>query len=280
MKTMESQMRGGLFRLGRVEEIHAANIAVHRFEAERYELLHPEVYNQREQERIVSFLKMADRLVLGKTKKALDVGAGTGNVTGKLLRMGYLVTAVDLSSEMCAILKRKYSEYISAGKLVVVNSPVEEIKIRNCFDLITCYSVLHHLPDYETALIQLAGLLKEGGVLYVDHEASPFYWMDEPRALAQLVKLLYFHSVPPLNMLYLRFAGVEAPRIDYTVSDYWHKKEHPVDHARIEKIFREEKFEYFKRIDYYLNGTLLINPLFNVYRRLCRPEMSCWLDRK
>ena len=54
------------------------------------------------------------------------------------------------------------------------------------FDLITCYSVLHHLPDYITALEGLSVFLKKGGVIYIDHEASPFYWKTEPSSLARL----------------------------------------------------------------------------------------------
>ena len=38
--------------------IHEANVEVHRFEAEHYELLHPEVYGKQEQQRIESILKM------------------------------------------------------------------------------------------------------------------------------------------------------------------------------------------------------------------------------
>ena len=46
-----------------------------------------------------------DKLVTDNQKNALDIGAGSGNLTGKLLLMGYNVTAVDISAEMCAILQ-------------------------------------------------------------------------------------------------------------------------------------------------------------------------------
>jgi 2-polyprenyl-3-methyl-5-hydroxy-6-metoxy-1,4-benzoquinol methylase len=161
------------------ERIHEANVAVHRFEAEYYVLLHPEVYGKQEQKRIDSTLKMVDQLVADNQKEALDFGAGTGNLTGKLLRMGYKVTAVDISAEMCAILKKKYKTYLAAEKLVAINSPIEDVNFdRDEFDLITCYSVLHHLPDYVDALQRLSAFLKKGGVMYMDHEASPFYWKD------------------------------------------------------------------------------------------------------
>jgi len=72
------------------EKIRKANIVLHKYEAKYYELIHPEIYNQNEQNRLISTLKKADGLISdvpGQVKMALDFGAGTGNVTGKLLNM-------------------------------------------------------------------------------------------------------------------------------------------------------------------------------------------------
>ena len=133
--------------------------------------------------------------MIDNQKKALDFGAGTGNLTGKLLSLGYSVIAIDISAEMCAILKNKFKKPIEEEKLIVINSPIERVKFEEAeFDLIVCYSVLHHLPDYTGSLLRLSGFLKKGGVIYIDHEASPFYWKDEPNPIANMVKLFYFHS--------------------------------------------------------------------------------------
>jgi ubiquinone/menaquinone biosynthesis C-methylase UbiE len=262
------------------ESIHDANVTVHRFEAKYYELLHPEVYSKQEQRRIGSILRMADKLISNNQKKALDFGAGTGNLMSKLLDLGYKVTAIDISAEMCAILKNRYKTYIENRKLIVINSPIETVRFdRGEFDLIACYSVLHHLPDYADTLQRLSNFLKKGGVMYIDHEASPFYWTDESSKLANMVKLIYFHSNPSLNILYFQIAGINIPSIDYTLSDYWHKKEHPLDHTRIEAFFKKN-FDYFKRTDYYQHATWIGNPLFYVYKIACKPEMSFWLAKK
>jgi len=262
-------------------KIHEANVAVHRFEAEHYELLHPEVYGKQEQKRIDSILKMVDQLIEDNQKRALDFGAGTGNLTGKLLSMNYTVTAIDISAEMCAILKKKYKAHLKTKKLIVINSPIEDVSFdKGEFDLITCYSVLHHLPDYVGAIQRLSVFLKKGGVMYLDHEASPFYWKSEPQILADLVKGMYMHSNPLLNTLYLQVIGATVPSIDYTVSDYWHKKEHPLDHEEIECVFKKARFDFFKRVDYHLYGTWVLNPIFYLYKRICKPEMSFWVAKK
>src|SRR4030042_6987826 len=169
------------------ERVHEANVAVHRFEARYYELLHPEVYGKQEQKRVNSLLRIVDQLIEDNQKRALDFGAGTGNLSGKLLRMDYTVTAIDISAEMCTILKKRYNAYLEAKKLIVINSPIEDVSFgRGEFDLITCYSVLHHLPDYVDAIQRLSVFLKKGGVMYLDHEASPFYWKSEARNVAYL----------------------------------------------------------------------------------------------
>jgi ubiquinone/menaquinone biosynthesis C-methylase UbiE len=263
------------------EKIHEANVEVHRFEAGYYELLHPEVYSKREQKRISFMLEMVDRFVAGNKRKALDLGAGTGNLTGKLLRMGYSVTAIDISAEMCAVLKKRFKAYLKSGKLAVLNSPIEDTDFgEGEFDLITCYSVLHHLPDYTGAIRRLSVCLKKGGVMYLDHEPSPFYWKTESRRLAHLVKSSYLHSNPLLNALYFWLVGVAIPSIDYALSDYWHKKEHPLDHEEIEREFKAERFCFFRRVDYHLTGSWVPNPLFHLYKRICMPEMSFWVAKK
>ena len=267
---------------GRLQkEIHDANIAVHRFEAANYELLHPEVYSREEQQRINSTLRIAEQLIAENKHRVLDFGAGTGNLTGKLLKMGYTVTAVDISTEMCSVMARKYPAHLKTKKLVIINSSIEEADFeKECFDLITCYSVLHHLPNYESILRKLLVFLRKGGVIYLDHEASPAYWNREKNSAADLAKSLYFHSNPILNALYFSMTGVAVPSIDYTLSDYWHKKEHPIDHRSIERIFEEENFVFLNRTDYHSKGTWIPNPIFYVYRYLCEPEMSYWIAKK
>ena len=263
------------------EKIHQANIKVHKQEAQYYDILHPEVSSRKEQKRILAKLTTVDKLVSDNKKNALDFGAGTGNLTGKLLQMGYTVVAVDISAEMCAILKKKYAQFVESKKLTVVNSPVEDLAFKEGkFDLVVGYSVLHHLPDYEAALRTLTGFVKKGGVIYIDHEASPFYWKTEPSMLGSIVKVIYFHSNPLFNSLYFQLIGLRIPSIDYTLSDFWHKKEHALNHEDVARVFREENFEFAKRTNYYQNSTWIPNPLFAIYRLLCKPEMSYWVAKK
>ncbi len=182
---------------------------------------------------------------------------------------------------MTNALRRKYQKYIQTHKLTVINSPIENVEFENAqFDLITCYSVLHHLPDYISALQRLCGFLKKGGIIYLDHEASPNYWKTEPKMLQEIVKTIYLHSNPIINSLYFKLIGLNIPTVDYTESDYWHKKEHSLDHTKIQAVFKAEKFEASKRTDYHQKGTWIPNPIYPIFKLICKPEMSSWIAKK
>ena len=279
---MEANQRLSLNE-GLKKRIQEANVTLHSLEAKYYEIVHPEVYHKTEQQRLISTLKKIDQLIdepKKETKRALDFGAGTGNITGKLLNLGYNVTAIDLSKEMCAIIKKKYKKYLNS-KLKIINSAIEDTNLdENEFDLITCYSVLHHLPDYVGILKKLSISLKKGGIMYLDHEKSPTYWKKESTKLEGLVKETFSISNVLLNFLYFKLIGLNIPSFDYTFSDYWHKKEHPLDHNKIKTIFKQEHYSWFKRKDYHLKRTWLSNLTFPLYTYFCKPETSYWLAKK
>jgi ubiquinone/menaquinone biosynthesis C-methylase UbiE len=193
--------------------------------------------------------------------------------------MGYEVTAVDISKEMCQILESKYCGFIDDGRLTVVAAMIEDMAFRKeGFDLIVCYSVLHHLPDYVSAIRKLAVFLKTGGIMFLDHEASPYWWArpDKKRALMRSTHRLFTSK---LNNLLVRLRGNSHPSFDYSMADYWVREEHHVDHQKIIDAFREESFSWFKRQDYYRYRSA-IDPLFHFRIRLCQPDTSMWIAKK
>jgi ubiquinone/menaquinone biosynthesis C-methylase UbiE len=266
-------------------KVHEANIRLHQIEAGYYELIHLEQFNRIEQERIIATLKRIDKLLQGNSKKALDFGAGTGNLTGKLLILGYDVTAVDIAKEMCGAMEKKYRDFLKLNKLKIINSKIEDLDFRKEeFDLITCYSVLHHLPDYLDVIRKLSFFLGKNGIMYLDHEESLFFWQDPKPICARMIKYVYSKSVGfynyHLNKKILNWRGMEIPSFDYSLSDFWCKEKHHLEHEKIKKVFEEEGFAYYIREDYYLNQTKFFNPLFWVYRCLCKPDTSLWIAKK
>jgi len=260
-----------------------SNIALHSNEAPFYDLIHSEVFNKHEQERLCSVLGRVDSLVEANNKTALDFGAGTGNITGKLLDLGYQVTAVDISAEMLEVLKNKYSAQFAARRVSVITGDLFTVALDTSsdkFDLITSYSVLHHLPDYAGVVRRLASLLKKGGVMYLDHEWSPNAWnRDFLERLMTNAKDRIDHI---FNQRYLRKAskGRAIPKLDYDLVDYWDKKEHYLDHACIGEVFKEMGFASANREDYHLNRCVSFNPFYYFCKVCCKPDFSLWIAKK
>ncbi|MCK4953254.1 class I SAM-dependent methyltransferase [Candidatus Bathyarchaeota archaeon] len=255
------------------KKILQSNIELHDEEAIFYDQIHFEIWNKIEQQRISHVLTSATALIDNNYYRALDFGAGTGNLTGKLLQMGFEVWAVDISTEMYSILKNKFASSFSKGKLRIINANIEELFFKEKFDLITCYSVLHHLFNYLEVVKTLTTFLKKGGVMYLDHEASPFYWHTSQ------IRRLYVWSVYFLNKIYKFVKRIRSPSFNYEWSDYHCKNENNIDHTAIEKIFRDNEFNYYERKDYHLHRTAFKNPFFSAYRLLCKPDMSYWIAK-
>jgi 2-polyprenyl-3-methyl-5-hydroxy-6-metoxy-1,4-benzoquinol methylase len=265
------------------EQIHKANIKFHRVEAKYFEKLHPEIYNIVEQKRLIRSLKEAVKLVSNDGKKALDFGAGIGNITGKLLHMGYKITAVDISKEMCEVLRSKYADFVKEGRLRIVNSKIEDVDFGSEeFDLITCYAVLHHLPDYEEVIRKVSSSLKKGGIIYLDHELSSL------QGSTDRIARLYYYFDWLLNLLtgstYSQVAKVRddfksIDRTESTLADYWGQPERKIDNAKIEHALKEN-FSLCLRKNYHLHRTRIFNPIFCIFSHVSNPDMSCWIARK
>lgn len=146
-----------------------ANLQLHALEAPHYDEIHTEIFNPREQYRLYSGIRSAIDLIKCHERRALDVGCGTGNVSEKLLELGFEVIGLDISPEMLHQAEKKLSRYRSFKTFV---GTIEDFsKTANPgFSMITAYSVLHHLPDCLSAIRIMSNLLRSGGVLYLDHE--------------------------------------------------------------------------------------------------------------
>jgi SAM-dependent methyltransferase len=117
-----------------------------------YDARHPEIFNDVEQARLVASVARAVAAIASGdgapgSRVMLDIGAGTGNLTDKLLAHPGKVYASDVSSGWCATSPNGTRR---AGRVfpVVLNGarppPARDASV----DLVGAYSVLHHVPDY------------------------------------------------------------------------------------------------------------------------------------
>lgn len=103
----------------------------------------------------------------------VEFGAGTGNLTEKLVSKGYIVTAIEPSQAMREIALKKLNEKVNIldGDFLAF-PPIESI------DTIVSTFAFHHLTDKEKAkaITKYAKLLKTGGKIIF---ADTMYLSDE-----------------------------------------------------------------------------------------------------
>ena len=153
-----------------------------------YDGNHPEIFNDVEQQRLVAVvaraLALAPRRDAGRVR-ALDVGCGTGNLTGHLIAAGATVTAADLSRTFLGVVRERFAAADLDGVLELNGRDLRPAA-DGAFDLVATYSELHHVPDYLALVRDMARVAAPGGLVMIDHERSDEYWTS-PQAFAAFV---------------------------------------------------------------------------------------------
>ena len=97
----------------------------------------------------------------GAARELLDVGCGTGASRRIYTACGCRYTGVDLSPEALSVARRRHPD----SNWVVADAcrlPFAD----EVFDVVAFSSVLHHIPDYESAVVEAARVVKPGGFLF------------------------------------------------------------------------------------------------------------------
>lgn len=174
------------------EQVEGANIIYHDFKAGDYEtdLSTNFIFEENCQYRIAEILEWAK--VETEGKYSLDIGCGTGNILKFTTRLFPAAFGIDLSLSM---LKRSqlYGAHLVQGTGVQTPFP-------DClFDLVTGFSLVHHIYEPSVLFREIFRVLKKGGVLYTDWDFNRnFFWkplyqlwthrMNAPKALISLLR--------------------------------------------------------------------------------------------
>ncbi len=166
-----------------IDRAIAQNIAAYDAVASRYDATHPEIFNPVEQERLARAVR--DVLVAAdhqtdRPVRVLDVGAGTGNLTAHFLAAGAVVVSADVSP-IC--LHATAERFGATGRHQVQQIDGRSLGVfaDGSFDVAACYSVLHHVPDYLALIAEMARVVRQGGLVYIDHERHDASWTDQAR---------------------------------------------------------------------------------------------------
>lgn len=113
-----------------------------------------------------------------KGKVAADVGAGSGFITEGLIRKGLKVIAVDQSEAMLAEMRKKFS---GAEGIDYRLGEAEKLPIPDeAVDYAFANMYIHHVESPQTAIKEMARILKPGGELVIsDMDEHEFEFLKE-----------------------------------------------------------------------------------------------------
>ena len=96
----------------------------------------------------------------------LEVGAGTGQYTELLAEICEEVIVLDVSRPMLSINKQRCSEYDNVRFIQddITNTGLQT----DCFDEVVALAVLYHVPEWRSALSEIARLLKPDGTVVAE----------------------------------------------------------------------------------------------------------------
>jgi 2-polyprenyl-3-methyl-5-hydroxy-6-metoxy-1,4-benzoquinol methylase len=172
-----------------------------------------ERYSDRPEDYPTSLLtQLTLRLIRGREPgRALDLGAGEGADSIRLAKMGYKVTAVDIS-DVAADKIRKFAGAEGAD-ISVETADISDYHPEGQFDIVICNGVLHYIRDKESVLERIQAATGPGGVNVISswttftevpesHNSVPVYRDEEDGAIARAyrswdIKLLYLEHGKP-----------------------------------------------------------------------------------
>lgn len=133
--------------------------------------------------------------------KCLDVGCGEGLITDALRsrRNGLAVYGTDISPvRLARAAKRVVETDFVAGDLLALPWRNES------FDSVVCCEVLEHIPDHESALMEIFRILKKTGLLLVTvPDRQELSWVVCPECGTRVYKDGHLRSFSPDDLRYL-----------------------------------------------------------------------------
>jgi len=99
----------------------------------------------------------------------LDVGCGTGFILDLAHDLFQRLEGIDVTPEMLACVTPRGNLTLRLGQAENLPFPASS------FNVVTCYSVLHHIEDPQSVFSEIRRVLKPGGLFYADESPSQHF---------------------------------------------------------------------------------------------------------
>lgn len=124
----------------------------------------------------------------GRSPEVLEIGAGDGSVSERLLALGFDVTATEMSAESVTAMDARFGRNDRFRSVLDPDGSLDVLGDRR-FDAVVFASVLHHIPDYLAAIRKASSLLKPGGSLVSVQD--PLWYPRLPPSTVRMSSILY-----------------------------------------------------------------------------------------
>ena len=149
-------------------EVIKANINVHSKMADTYEKLEPHFKTENKEKVKDVIIKLAKRF---GNSRLLDIGCGTGFIISLAKDVFSHIDGVDVTQAMMDKVD------LSNGNITLHRSAAEKVPFEDeTFDMVSAYSFIHHVEDYNPVLSEVFRVLKPGGGVYIDLEPNRGFW--------------------------------------------------------------------------------------------------------
>lgn len=104
------------------------------------------------------------------TRRALDVGGGTGFASVQLAQVGYEVVLLDSSEEMLGIAQRQAEASSTTAQISFCHADagrLADLFEASSFDVVVCHNLLEYLEDPFTVVRHIARVMRQGAVVSV-----------------------------------------------------------------------------------------------------------------
>jgi len=230
-------------------EVKKANIRHHDAEAEIFERAHPEgssIYERSKVSKSMAFIAENSNV----RDLCVDVGCGTGFVTGFELPLYKIVVAADISKRMLEVARKRLGHFASLNLLVC---DAEYLPLKSeIADLVSVSSVLHHLPKPFNSMTEMFRILKEDGFLYVTREPNfqrlrRFFDFFDQVIVPKLAKLL--RRLPLFRSGFYCEPNVVVDGLNYAKVDVHYSTGFHV--AQLAEFLRSKSFELISAYSYH-----------------------------
>ncbi len=161
---------------------------------------------------------MTTRHIIGKDKKLLEFGCGTGKFTVPMAQYAKSIIAVDQSKEMLAILEEKIAAK-SVSNIEIVNSKIEDAKV----DSIYCINAFYRVKDPKKLFAKLINFASDKVVIVWTMQRSIYdailnstseKGIDRKQEYIYIINILYEMGIDPSVIIETAYKNIEIETLD------------------------------------------------------------------